>query len=261
MTAIVDLVADLGEAFGAYSMGDDAGLLDVLTSANVACGFHAGDPMVMDRTVAACAEHGVAIGAHPSFPDLRGFGRRDMMLSRDELRTDTLYQVGALEAFASTHGIGLAHVTPHGRLGNLVVTDDHYAHGVLDAIRAYGRDLIVVTQAGRLADLAREAGVRVSVLGIADRAYNPDGTLVSRKLPGAVVTDPSEVTDRVLRMVVDGVIDAVDGTPVPIECDSVLLHGDTPGSVDLAHRVRAGLESAGVTMAPMSQVLAAKATL
>jgi UPF0271 protein len=259
MTAIVDLVADLGEAFGAYRMGDDSGLLDVITSANVACGFHAGDPMVMNQTVSECARKAIAVGAHPGFPDLVGFGRRGMDLSRREVCTDVLYQVGALHAFATAHKTALTHITPHGRLGNLVVTDDKYASGVLDAVLAYDPTLIVVTQAGRLADLARAAGVPVAVLGIADRAYNNDGTLVSRSLPGAVITDPAEVAERVVRMVVDEVVTAVDGTELPVDCDTVLLHGDTPGAVDLAHTIRKSLSAAGVAIAPMRAVIAAKA--
>jgi UPF0271 protein len=258
MTAVVDLVADLGEAFGAYRMGDDMALLDVITSANIACGFHAGDPMVMNETVAECARRGIAIGAHPGFPDLVGFGRRAMDLSKQEVCTDVLYQVGALQAFATAHGGSLSHVTPHGRLGNLVVTDEKYAEGVLEAVLQYDKSLIVVTQAGVLADLAREASVPVAVLGIADRAYNGDGTLVSRRLPGALITDPKEVAERVVRMVVDGVVTAVDGTEVPIECDTVLLHGDTPGAVDLAHTIRRNLTDAGVEIARMSAVLNAK---
>ncbi|TSD49872.1 LamB/YcsF family protein [Rhodococcus sp. KBS0724] len=258
---MVDLVADVGESFGAYRLGDDVALLDVLTSANVACGFHAGDPRVMDSTVAQCAERGIAVGAHPSFPDLVGFGRRTMDLTRDEICSDVLYQVGALHAFAVSHGTRISHVTPHGRLGNLVVTDDRYAHGVLDAVLRYDRDLLIVTQEGRLAELAREAEVRVVLLGLADRAYNADGTLVSRQNPGAVITDPDLVVDRVVRMVRDGSVVAIDGSEIAAPCDSVLLHGDTPGSVELAQRIRRGLDAAGVTVAPMSQVLDARQLL
>ncbi len=258
MPVIVDLVADLGEAFGAYRMGDDTQLLEVITSANIACGFHAGDPMVMDQTVAECARRGVAVGAHPGFPDLVGFGRRAMDLSRKEIATDMLYQIGALHAFVVANNTTLTHITPHGRLGNLVVTDDRYAEGVLDAVTQYDPTLIVVTQPGRLADRARAAGVPVSVLGIADRAYNGDGTLVSRKRADAVITDAREVTERVVRMVLDHTVLAVDGMPVPVECDTVLLHGDTPGAVDLAHSIRNSLIAAGVTIAPMRAVLDAK---
>ncbi|WP_407727515.1 LamB/YcsF family protein (plasmid) [Rhodococcoides fascians] len=258
MATTVDLVADLGEAFGSYSMGDDLALLEMVTSANIACGFHAGDPVVMNRTVAECARRGIAVGAHPGFPDLVGFGRRAMDLTQNEVMTDTLYQIGALHAFATAHRTPLTHITPHGRLGNLVVIDDRYAQGVLDAVTAYDPTLIVVTQAGRLADLARQASIPVSILGIADRAYNADGTLVSRALPGAVVTDPDDVADRVVRMVVDNIVLAVDGTEVPIDCDTVLLHGDTPGSVHLARTIRARLDAAGVHIAPMSRVLGAK---
>ena len=170
MGSTVDLVADLGEGFGAYRMGDDEALLDVVTSANVACGFHAGDPRIMDRTVAACAERGVSVGAHPSFPDLAGFGRRAMDLTPDEVRTDVLYQVGALQAFAAAHGTRVRHVAPHGRLGNLVATRADYAEAVAEAVASVDPSMIVLAQDGELAVAARARGLAVGVVGIADRA-------------------------------------------------------------------------------------------
>lgn len=187
MTHTVDLVADLGEGFGAYTMGDDEALLDVLTSANVACGFHAGDPRIMDATVRHCVQRGVAVGAHPSFPDLVGFGRRAMDLTPDEVRTDVLYQIGALQAFAAAHGTRVRHVAPHGRLGNLVATRPDYAAAVADAVASLDRSLIVLAQDGALADAARARDLRVGIVGIADRAYRDDGTLVPRSEPGAVI--------------------------------------------------------------------------
>lgn len=246
MTHRVDLVADLGEGFGAYRMGDDDALLDVLTSANIACGFHAGDPRIMDATVSACVRQGVAVGAHPGFPDLAGFGRRAMELTPDEVRTDVLYQIGALQAFAAAHGTRVRHVAPHGRLGNLVATRADYAVAVADAVAALDPSLIVLAQDGELAEAARARDLRVGIVGIADRAYADDGTLVPRNQPGAVLHDEAEIAERTVRMVTEGVIESVGGRDIPVACDTVLLHGDTPGAVALAHRVRKELLAAGV---------------
>ncbi|RRQ27220.1 5-oxoprolinase subunit PxpA [Rhodococcus sp. Eu-32] len=246
MVSRIDLVADLGESFGAWTMGEDEALLDLLTSANVACGFHAGDPRTMDLTVRRCVERGIAVGAHPSFPDLAGFGRRAMDLTPDEVRTDVLYQIGALQAFATAHGTSVTHVAPHGRLGNLVATGPDYATAVVDAVCALDPSMIVMAQDGCLADEARTRGVRVGIVGIADRAYRPDGTLVPRTEPGAVIEDLDELVARTVRMVVDGVLDAVDGTPIAIAADTVLLHGDNPGAVRTAAAIRAALDAAGV---------------
>jgi 5-oxoprolinase (ATP-hydrolysing) subunit A len=258
MVPMVDLVADLGEGFGAYSMGDDAALLEVVSSANIACGFHAGDPDIMAATVAECVRRGVSIGAHPSFPDLRGFGRRAMDLTANEVRNDVLYQVGALSAFAAYHGAAVVHVAPHGRLGNLVATRTDYAEAVADAAARINPDLIVLAQDGELADAAAARRLPVGIVGIADRAYQADGTLVPRTQPGAVIHDPATIVERTDRMVCEGVIETVAGTDLPIVADTVLLHGDTPGAVQLARQVRAELERAGVTIAPLAQVLGAK---
>jgi 5-oxoprolinase (ATP-hydrolysing) subunit A len=258
MGPTVDLVADLGEGFGAYSMGDDAALLEVVSSANIACGFHAGDPDIMNATVAECVRRGVSIGAHPSFPDLRGFGRRAMDLTADEIRNDVLYQLGALSAFAAYHGTSVAHIAPHGRLGNLVATRADYAAAVADAAWRVNPGLIVLAQDGELAAAAAERQLPVAIVGIADRAYEADGTLVPRGRPGAVIHDPSVIVERTVRMVCEGLIETVAGTDLPIVADTVLLHGDTPGAVQLARRVRAELEIAGVAIAPLARVLAAK---
>lgn len=258
MTHMVDLVADLGEGFGAYTMGDDEALLDVLTSANVACGFHAGDPRIMDATVGHCVERGVAVGAHPSFPDLVGFGRRAMDLSPDEVRTDVLYQVGALQAFASAHSTRVRHVAPHGRLGNLVATRKDYAAAVADAVASLDRSLIVLAQDGELAEAARARGLRVGIVGIADRAYLDDGTLVPRSEPGAVIHDGREISERTVRLVTEGVIRSVGGRDIPVACDTVLLHSDTPGAIALARLIREELLAAGVAIAPLADVLDAR---
>jgi UPF0271 protein len=255
MPRLVDLVADLGEGFGAYTMGDDEALLDVLSSANVACGFHAGDPRIMDATVAQCVRRGVAVGAHPSFPDLAGFGRRAMDLTADEVRTDVLYQVGALQAFATAHGTRVEHVAPHGRLGNLVAVRRDYAEAVADAVASIDPAMIVLAQDGELANAARAKGLKVGIVGIADRAYRDDGTLVPRTEPGAVIHDEDEIAARTTRMVTEGVIRSVGGRDLPVVCDTVLLHGDTPGAISLAHRVRKELIAAGVTITRLNAVL------
>ena len=252
----IDLVADLGESFGAWSMGEDEAILELLTSANVACGFHAGDPRTMDDTVAHCVARGVSVGAHPSFPDLVGFGRRQMDLTADEVRTDVIYQIGALAAFATAHGTTLTHVAPHGRLGNLVAVRPDYAAAVVDAVLAVDPSLIVLAQDGCLADEANRRGVRVGIVGIADRAYQADGTLVPRSQPGAVIHDVETIAARTVQIVTQGYLDAVDGSRVEVRADTVLLHGDNPAAVQNARAVRSALEAAGVTIGPLSEVLA-----
>lgn len=258
MTRLIDLVADLGEGFGAYRLGDDEALLGVLSSANVACGFHAGDPDVMDATVSTCRRLGVAVGAHPGFADLRGFGRRTIEMTADEVRRDVLYQLGALSAFTRAHGVALEHVTPHGRLGNLTMTDRVYATGVVDAIAQFDPDLPVLTPAGVIVDLARGRGLRVANLLFADRAYNADGTLVSRREPGAVLHDPAQILDRLAQFIERGTLPTIAGTELVLEADSILVHGDTPGSVEIARQVRARLEASGALIRPLREVLAAR---
>jgi UPF0271 protein len=257
MKLSVDLVADLGEGFGAYSMGDDAALLEIVSSANIACGFHAGDPDIMFRTVAECVRRGVGIGAHPSFPDLRGFGRRTMELTADEVRNDVLYQVGALSAFATYHGAEVSHLAPHGRLGNLVATRSDYASAVADAAARLG-GLTLLAQDGELADAAGARDLPVGIVGIADRAYLDDGTLVPRSHPGAVIHDPRIIVERTVRMVCEGLIETVSGTDLPISVDTILLHGDTEGAVELARFIRTELAAARVEIAPLTQVLERK---
>lgn len=258
MTTHIDMVADLGEGYGPWRMGDDEALLDILTSANIACGFHAGDPQIMESTVRACVERGVAVGAHPSFPDLVGFGRREMALSADEVRADVVYQLGALQGFARYFGTNVAHVAPHGRLGNLVAVREDYAQAVVEAVIRVDPALIVLAQDGCLADAARAAQLRVGIVGIADRGYEDDGTLVPRSEPGAVIHDPSLIRDRTVRMVREGLITSRHGKDLRVECDTVLVHGDTLGAVALAKHLREGLEEAGVTISPLSDVLAAR---
>lgn len=255
MTKKIDLVADLGEGFGPWRMGDDDALLEIVSSANIACGFHAGDPQIMDATVALCAARGVGVGAHPSFPDLAGFGRREMALSAYEVRTDIVYQLGALQGMAAYHGTRVVHLAPHGRLGNLVAVREDYAEAVVDAVMRVDPELIVLAQDGKLADAARAAGIRVGIVGIADRAYEDDGTLVARSEPGAVIHDPETIVARTVKMVVDGVILSRHGKPIAVDCDTVLLHGDTTGAVSLSRSVREALVGAGIEIAPLAEVV------
>jgi UPF0271 protein len=255
MTRSIDLSADIGESFGSYRMGNDAELLESLTSANVACGFHAGDPREMQRAVSDCVRLGVAVGAHPGFPDLVGFGRRAIEASADEVRTDVLYQIGALSAFARAAGTRLTHVSPHGRLGNLVVSDERYSMPVADAVEAFDPTLVVVTYTGALSRIARDRGLPVGLLGFPDRAYEDDGTLVSRREDGAVLHEPEVIAERAVRMAVDGTVVARSGREIAIEIDSLLLHGDNEASVRAARQVRRAIEDAGVKVAPLTDVL------
>ena len=248
----IDLNSDLGESFGAHRIGYDADLFALISSANVACGFHGGDPRVMERTVATCRDHGVAVGAHPGFPDLVGFGRREMMATPDEVRTDTLYQIGALDAFCRAAGVAMQHVKAHGALYNRAVKDPALAEAIAAAVKAYNPDLIFLAQPGTaLLAAAEAAGLSTAREGFADRAYNADGTLVSRRLPGAVITDPEVAADRALRLITEGRLTAADGTELNLTIDSLCIHSDTPGAVAMAQAIRLRLETAGVAVRPM----------
>ena len=249
----IDLIADLGESFGSHTMGDDERLLGALSSANIACGFHSGDPVTMGKTVRLCLDKGVAIGAHPGFHDLVGFGRRTIDMTREEVRADVLYQLGALHAFVVAAGGRIAHLSPHGRLGNLTVTDETYAGGVLDAVEAFDPSIIVTGQPGLIHDLAEARGLPTGRMGFPDRAYEPDGALVSRREPDAVLHDVDVITERALAMVQTGVVEARGGGEVAVPCDSILLHGDNAASVDAAHQVRRALEDAGVQISARSE--------
>ncbi|MEU3271149.1 5-oxoprolinase subunit PxpA [Saccharomonospora sp. NPDC006951] len=252
MSRSIDLIADLGEGFGAWTMTEDDALTRIVTSANVACGFHAGDPSTMRDTVALCLDRGVAVGAHPSFPDLRGFGRRPLELPLPDLEADVLYQLGALDAFLRPHGHRLHHVTPHGSLGNMTAVREDYARAVARAVKAFDPQLTVAYQESRMTTAAEEEGLPVARIGFADRGYNDDGTLVARSLPGAFVTDADAVAARAVRMATEGVVTSVTGTPLPMSCDSILLHGDSPAAVAVATTVRQRLESEGVRVAAWS---------
>ncbi|RYY70941.1 MAG: LamB/YcsF family protein [Comamonadaceae bacterium] len=246
----IDLNSDLGESLGAWSMGDDRAMLDIVSSANVACGFHAGDAAGILRTLRGAAQRGVAVGAHVAYPDLRGFGRRNMDVASDDLRADVIYQVGALQALAAVAGTSVRYVKPHGALYNTIAHDERQARDVIAAIQSLDADLVLVALAGsRLVEWARAEGLRVVQEAFADRAYTPQGALVSRREPGSVLHDPTEVAARMLRLVRDGVLPAIDGSLVRVEADSICVHGDSPGAVAMARALRAALEQAGVAIA------------
>ena len=250
-TASVDLNSDLGESFSRWTLGDDEALLDVVTSANVACGFHAGDPTVLRRTCELAAARGVVVGAQVGYRDLPGFGRRFIDVDPAELVNDVLYQVGALEAFARVAGTRVAYVKPHGALYNAIVHHEAQAAAVVEAVRRYDPALPVLGLPGsRFLDLAGAAGLRTVAEAFADRAYTPAGTLVPRSQPGAVLHDAEEVARRCVRLATAGEVVAVDGTVVAVAARSICVHGDTPGAVGIARRVRAALEDAGVRVAP-----------
>jgi UPF0271 protein len=247
---VIDLNADLGEGFGAWVMGADEALLDQVTSANIACGFHAGDPRTMDSAVAMAAARGVAIGAHVSYPDLVGFGRRQLRVSADELITDVLYQVGALEAFCRRHGTAVRYVKAHGALYNDLAGDQQLASALGQAVAAYDSGLSVLVLAGSpAAEVLRKQGLRVIAEGFADRGYSADGRLIPRGRPGAVLTDPAGVAERGWRIATGTPIEADDGSPMVLKVDSLCLHGDTPGAVDVARELRAVLSARAVEVA------------
>jgi UPF0271 protein len=247
----MDLNADLGEGFGAWRLGDDDALLAVVTSANVACGFHAGDPGTMRRVCARAAERGVAVGAQVGYRDLAGFGRRRIEYAFADLRDDVLYQIAALDGFCRVAGTAVRYVKPHGALYNVAAVEEAQAAAVVAAVVDYDRGLPVLCQPGSvLAQLATGAGLRAVGEGFADRGYRADGTLVPRTAAGALVTDADEVVRRAVAMAVDRTVTAVDGTPLPAPVESICLHGDTPGAVTLATAVRDGLAGADVPLGP-----------
>ncbi len=250
----VDLNSDLGEGFGIWTLGDDAALLAIVTSANVACGFHGGDPAIMRRTCAAAVEHGVAIGAQVSYRDLAGFGRRKIDMPRGELTDDVLYQLGALDGFARVAGDRVRYVKPHGALYNAIVDDAEQAAAVVDAVVAYDRTLPVLGLPGsEWLRQAAAAGLTTVPEFFADRAYTPDGRLVSRRQPGAVLHDPAAVAGRCASWLRTGTVTAVDGSTVTVEARSVCVHGDTPGAVEMARLVASRLAEAGATLTPFAR--------
>lgn len=251
----IDLNCDMGESYGVYTLGMDAEVIRFITSANIACGFHAGDPQVMSSAVKLAATHGVGVGAHPGFPDRLGFGRRKMDCTQDEITDYVIYQVGALRAFCTAHGVRLRHVKPHGSLYTMAAADESLLRTLARAVASVDPELLLVTLAGgnseRMAQLGREEGVTVVFEAFPDRAYTAEGALASRRLPGAVIHDPEEALERALRMVREGRVIAIDGSSVPMDVQTLCIHGDTPTALELARGIRAGLEREGIAVIPM----------
>jgi len=252
--ARIDLNADVGEGFGAWTMGADAELLALVTSANVACGFHAGDPAVMDRTVGLAVRAGVAVGAHPGHSDLRGFGRRAVQAAPDDVEKDVLYQVGALQAFARAHGTRLVHAKPHGALYNQAAEDDAIARAIARGVARAGRELILVGMASTepMRRAAQAEGLRFAAEAFADRRYTPTGTLQSRREPGSVLSDSAEAAAQAVKIATEGRVTATDGSEIALQADTLCLHGDNPAAVAHAAAVRRALEHAGVSVQALS---------
>jgi 5-oxoprolinase (ATP-hydrolysing) subunit A len=253
----IDINSDMGEGYGPYRIGDDAALMEIVSSANIACGFHAGDPMIMDRTVRMAKERGVGVGAHPGLPDVLGFGRRIIQMDADEIEKHMVYQIGALQALAVNAGHRVTHVSFHAAMGNMVNADPDMAAVVARAIAAVDRDLIVFSMPGmEIVRAAQKVGLRTLTLFLADRAYDETGNLVSRKIANSVITSPQAVAQRVSRFLESGTVETIDGKSIRVEARSILVHSDTPGSVELAGTVRRVVEQGGGEIVPATVLLA-----
>jgi 5-oxoprolinase (ATP-hydrolysing) subunit A len=252
MQMTIDLNSDLGESFGPWPMGNDEALMASITSANVACGFHAGDASVMRATIALAKRHGVAIGAHPGFPDLQGFGRREMQLSPTEVEDLVLYQVAAFAGVAAAEGVRVQHVKAHGALYNMAARDASLARAIARGVAAFDRTLILFgLPNSQLLEEGERAGLRVAAEIFADRTYEPDGSLTSRRVRGSVIHDPARVVQRAVDMVSTGRVTTTSGSVIALHADTLCLHGDTPGAAALATQIRAALEGAGVSVRPV----------
>lgn len=245
----IDLNCDLGESFGNYTIGMDEKVLQYITSANVACGFHASDPLVMSKTVAMAKKEGVAVGAHPGFPDLVGFGRRNMNVSFDEAKAMVTYQIGALNGFCQKNKMKLQHVKPHGALYNMAVKDEILAKAICEAIYGVDKNLILLAPYGsKMASVGKEMGLQVAMEVFADRAYEPDGSLVARTKEGAMITDEEIAIKRVLRMILEGKVKAIDGTDIEIQADSVCVHGDSKSALNFVEKLSQAFYDNLITM-------------
>ncbi len=252
----IDLNCDMGESFGRYTLGLDAEMISLISSANIACGFHAGDPSVMRKTIQMSMTHGVGIGAHPGFPDMVGFGRRNIDMAADELCDAIIYQVSALMGFAKALGGRMQHVKPHGALYNMAANDETMARAIIDALLKLDDSLILFGLAGsNMLAIAKEAGLNVAHEVFADRAYNEDGTLVSRRLPGSVITAPVEVAERVLKMVKERRVRAITGAEIDLEFDTICVHGDTAGAVEHVRHIKQALNQEGIDIVPIGTYL------
>lgn len=252
----IDLNSDLGESFGAYKIGSDANVIPLISSANVACGFHAGDPAVMAKTVALCKESGCALGAHPGYPDLVGFGRRNLAVSPAEAKAMTIYQIGALDAFCKAAGIKMQHVKPHGAMYNMAAKDAALAKAICEAIYEYDKDLILMGLAGsQMLVQAKEMGLKCAAEVFADRAYEEDGTLVARSKPGAMIEDEEEAVARVIRMIKEGKVTAITGKDIAITADSVCVHGDGPKALAFVEKLRNAFQVEGIAIVPLTEII------
>ncbi|MGV2126254.1 LamB/YcsF family protein [Agrobacterium vitis] len=247
--AAIDLNSDLGESYGAWSTGDDAAMLAVVSSANIACGFHAGDPSGIWKTVKAAAENGVSIGAHVSYPDRVGFGRRDMDVTSEELIADVIYQIGALKGMAAAANTRVTYVKPHGALYNRIANDARQGQAVIDAVKAIDPSLVLMGLAGApILDLARTSGLSTVAEAFADRAYTPQGQLVSRREAGAVLHDAEKIASRMVQLARQGTLEAIDGSVIKVEAQSICVHGDSPGAVAIAQEIRRRFEAEGIAV-------------
>jgi UPF0271 protein len=255
----IDLNSDVGESFGNYKVGNDEQLIPMISSANIACGFHAGDPTVMKYSVQIARENGVAIGAHPGFPDLMGFGRRNMDVSLEEIKDYVAYQIGALQALAAAQGMTLQHVKPHGALYNMAVKNMEIWDAVAEVIAAVDPRLVLFVMAGPwredLAAIGARHKIRLAFEFFGDRAYNPDGSLVSRKIPGAVIHDHKRVAEKVLKLVKNSRVVCIDGSEMEIKAETICVHGDNPAALELVSHIRKSLQEAGVEIAPPAKFL------
>jgi UPF0271 protein len=253
----IDINCDLGEGYGAFKVGADAEMMPHITSANIACGFHGGDPITMAQTINTAKKHGVAVGAHPGYPDLLGFGRREMQLTSLEVKNYTIYQISALQGFAKVAGVGLQHVKPHGALYNTAAKDEETSEGIVEAVKAFDSRLIVFAPPKSvLAKVAVEAGLRVAYEFFADRAYNPDGSLVSRKQPNSIMEETGKVVERVIKVIERRTVLAINGQVVNLgEVHTICVHGDTPTAVRLVEALKKGLVKAGIEVKPVGSFL------
>lgn len=253
----IDINCDLGEGYGAFKVGADAEIMPHITSANIACGFHAGDPITMAQTINVAKKHEVAVGAHPGYPDLLGFGRREMQLTSLEVKDYTIYQISALQGFAKVAGVGLQHVKPHGALYNTAAKDEETSEGIVQAVKAFDNKLIILAPPKSvLAKVAVEAGLRVAYEFFADRAYNPDGSLVSRKQPNSIVEEAGKVVERVVNVIAKKTVLAINGEVVNLgEVHTICVHGDTPTAVRLVEALKKGLVKAGIEVKPVGSFL------
>jgi 5-oxoprolinase (ATP-hydrolysing) subunit A len=248
----IDINCDMGESFGPWTMGADEAVMPGITSANVACGAHAGDPRVMRRTIRMARDHGVSVGAHPGFADLQGFGRREMQVDPAEVEDSLIAQIGALAALARAEGVPVRHVKAHGALYNMAARDRRLADAIARAIKAFDPALIMFgLPKSAMIDAGLAAGLRVAAEGFADRAYEPDGSLTPRSRAGAVIHDVAAVVDRAVRMIRDGIVVTPDGREIPLAVETICVHGDTPGAPELTRKIRAGLEAAGIRVCPL----------